>query len=159
MRGDARDELGQLDKAEPDYDAALKLDPNSADAYLARADHWYYNRHDTEKARADYAAAIRLRPGWSWAYIQRARLETNTSQYDAALKDLDLADANARGPSELERDKRQRATVYRDKGDARHGAEAAGRGHRRRSRFGPRPDRSRRYPDRPGRHRGRDPGQ
>ena len=65
MKGWARAELGLHEEALPDFDAALRLDPNNAWAFMSRgrakADLGRY-----EEALADFDTALRLDPDYVW---------------------------------------------------------------------------------------------
>ena len=61
-RGDSYQFKGELGTALADYDTALRLDPNFAQAYNNRAV-LYKKMGDRAKALADYEAALRLDPG------------------------------------------------------------------------------------------------
>jgi tetratricopeptide (TPR) repeat protein len=52
---------GDLDRAIADYDEAIRLNPNFANAYKNRAGVWKV-KGDLDRATADYNEAIRLDP-------------------------------------------------------------------------------------------------
>ena len=60
---------GQFDRAIPDFDEAIRLDPNYADAFYNRANA-YAERRQYDRAIADYEAAIKLNPKDIWAAIK-----------------------------------------------------------------------------------------
>lgn len=73
-------------KAVSDYDKAVELDPNNADAYCERAD-FYYEMDEYNKAIADYSKAIELNPQYVSAYFNRAYAYGETGDYDKAIAD------------------------------------------------------------------------
>jgi Flp pilus assembly protein TadD, contains TPR repeats len=78
-RGRVRDELWWFGQgANDDYTAAIKLNPNHADAYLRRA----INRSDDgNHPLDDFAEAIRIRPNFAEAYYQRAVARSKSALY------------------------------------------------------------------------------
>ena len=78
------------DRAIADYDAAIKLDPKSADAFHNRGIAWA-SKGEPDRAIADYDAAIRLDPGDSSPYAGRAVERTIKGDYPGAAADLDTA--------------------------------------------------------------------
>ena len=60
-RGLARTAHGQFMRALADYDEALRLDPENADAFMARAD-IHFELGNDERADEDYARAVELDP-------------------------------------------------------------------------------------------------
>src|SRR5215469_8097074 len=64
--------LGELDYAKEisDLTEAIRLDPNSADAYNNRGNA-YYNHGNVDQAISDYSDAIRLDPNYVSAYNNR----------------------------------------------------------------------------------------
>jgi len=59
-------EQGDFDYAIYDYDQAIKLNPNFAEAYLNRA-YAYSEKDDFTRAIADYESVLRINPNDSWA--------------------------------------------------------------------------------------------
>ena len=89
-RGSTYADLGRHAEALADYDAALRLDPNLAQAR--------YNRGTTYKALgrhaealADYDAAIRLDPNYAQAYLNKGVLHTERDEWDDALHAFEIA--------------------------------------------------------------------
>jgi lipoprotein NlpI len=81
---------GAHDRAITDYDAAIKLNPKSAEAYHNRGSAWA-NKGDPERAIADYDAAIRLDPAESSPYAGRAVEYSIKGDYARASADFDTA--------------------------------------------------------------------
>ena len=83
-------QLGQHDAAIADFDAAIRVKPDYADAYFgrgaAKAD---LGRYDA--AIADYDVAIRLKPNYADAYIGRGAAKGRSGQHFAAIADYDVA--------------------------------------------------------------------
>ena len=83
-------QLGQHDAAIADFDAAIRVKPDYADAYFgrgaAKAD---LGRYDA--AIADYDVAIRLKPNYADAYIGRGAAKGRSGQHFAAMSDYDVA--------------------------------------------------------------------
>ena len=81
--------LGRHFAAISDYDIAIRLEPDAADAY--------YNRGvakvnlTTHAAIADYDIAIRLKPDFVQAYNNRGLAKADLGQYSAAIADYDTA--------------------------------------------------------------------
>ena len=63
--------MNQLDAAFADFDAAIRLNPNDAYAYVRRAGA-KEKLNQLDAAIADYDSAIRLNPNNAYAYV-RAR--------------------------------------------------------------------------------------
>lgn len=81
-RGIERRENKQYIEAERDFNKAVELDPNLAEAYFWRAE----AQLDEQKAFADYARAIELKPGYAMAYYRRG-LRKSFTDNKAALID------------------------------------------------------------------------
>jgi len=83
-----------------DYDEAIRLDPQSAEAYFKRG-LAYLNMGQGELAIEDFDKAIRIDPEFAKAYSNRGYAYLNKSQYDRAVVDctkaikLDSSDAVA----------------------------------------------------------------
>jgi len=73
------------------YNLALKLDPNSMQAYFWRGIAYYENLHDYQKALADFNRTISLKPDRAANYIWRAKVFSQQKAYDKALVDLNRA--------------------------------------------------------------------
>ena len=82
--------MGDDAAAIADFDAAIRLRPDDADAYVARAD----ARHDAgafDAAIADYSAALELRPDDPVVLNGRGIAHADTGAYSQALADYDAA--------------------------------------------------------------------
>jgi tetratricopeptide (TPR) repeat protein len=74
------------------YDRAIQLNPNSAEAYYSRARLKHYKLGDYPGSLSDYDRAIELNPTQAEFYCNRAYLYQYTYQnYSAALADYDRA--------------------------------------------------------------------
>jgi len=83
-------EKGDGDGALKSIEAALKLDPNYSDGYLARAD-IHTTRGERDLALKDYARALEIDPDNLEVYIDRARAEWANGEKPAAMADVDAA--------------------------------------------------------------------
>ena len=81
---------GNHDRAIADYDAAIRLNPKSAEAFHNRGSAWA-SKGDPDRAIADYDAAIRLDPGESSTYAGRAVERAIKGDYARAVTDFDTA--------------------------------------------------------------------
>src|SRR5271163_85454 len=61
---------GDFDRAQADYDRAIKLDPNSAAAFFGRGTASFYKK-DYDHAIADYTTAVKLDPNDAFAFNNR----------------------------------------------------------------------------------------
>ncbi|CAF3329691.1 unnamed protein product [Rotaria socialis] len=73
-----------------DINRALVIEPNSAEAYLARAA-WYARCERYSKGVLNCNEAIRLNPKLVRAYLYRGCLKYSIRLYDHAIKDLSIA--------------------------------------------------------------------
>jgi tetratricopeptide (TPR) repeat protein len=85
-RGTAYLGKGDNESAIEDYDEAIHLDPNYANAFNSRGVA-YQNKGDNERAIEDYGQAIRLDPGDANALNGRCWLRAAVGQLQAALVD------------------------------------------------------------------------
>ena len=69
-RGIAYAALGQFDRAIQDYDEALRLKPDFAEAYYFRGEAWR-EKADPNRALKDYEQALRVNPRMADAHISR----------------------------------------------------------------------------------------
>jgi tetratricopeptide (TPR) repeat protein len=90
MRGVARYENDDLDRAVADVDEALKIDPKYVPALIERAYLWQW-RSRLDLAVADATKAIELAPTNSYAFVERGVFEFSKKEYDNALRDLQSA--------------------------------------------------------------------
>jgi tetratricopeptide (TPR) repeat protein len=89
-RGSFLRDRGELDRAIADFDAAVRLDPNSPDTYINRGIA-RYRRGDLDRAIADYDEAIRLDPEDAYAYNDRGLALRAKGDLDRAISDHDHA--------------------------------------------------------------------
>ncbi len=87
LRAKTHTDLGNLDKALADYDAAVESSPEMFYVYIERAG-FYSKSGRYEKAIADYSRAIELAPRRSYEYKRRAWLHFELGRYDEALADI-----------------------------------------------------------------------
>ncbi|MDB9389616.1 tetratricopeptide repeat-containing serine protease family protein, partial [Microcystis aeruginosa] len=73
-----------------DYNKAIELNPNNANAYLNRGN-LYYNQQKYELALSDYSKAIDINPNYANAYYNRGNLYYNQQKYELALSDYSKA--------------------------------------------------------------------
>lgn len=90
MRALAYSLKGQYDKALPDYDHSIELDPNSAIALNNRA--WaYYKIGRAQKALRDVERSIQLQPASAHAHDTRAHIHQTMGNQSRAMADYDRA--------------------------------------------------------------------
>ena len=82
---------GGAPDAVADYDRAIALNPNDAEAYRWRGLHKMEDDEDYDGALADFDRAIALNPDDVVNYCFRAIARTETGDYDAAIADCDRA--------------------------------------------------------------------
>ncbi len=82
--------LGDLKRAEADFDEAIKLDPENADAY-ARRGFGLTQKGEFEDALKDYEEAIRLNPNHYVTLCDRGQAFARLADYKSALADFDRA--------------------------------------------------------------------
>ncbi|QDL11815.1 hypothetical protein DP114_31470 [Brasilonema sennae CENA114] len=78
------------DRAIADYNQAIKLDPNDAQAYNNRGISYFYKK-DNNRAIADYNQAIKLDPNYAEAYNNRGNSYGNKKDDDRAIADYNQA--------------------------------------------------------------------
>jgi len=84
-RANAYDVLGKSPQAIADYDQAIALAPDEADAFYNRAV-YYKNRHELTLAKADFEQAARLDPTSSLPEYYLGRLALESGDYAAAVE-------------------------------------------------------------------------
>jgi lipoprotein NlpI len=89
-RGGAYIDNAQYDAAIPDYDAAIKINPDFAAAYNNRGNA-YDDKGEHDRAIQDYDQAIRIAPGFAIAFNNRGSTRTEQAAYDQAITDFDQA--------------------------------------------------------------------
>jgi Tfp pilus assembly protein PilF len=81
---------GQYDRAIQNFDRAIRLNPEYAEAYYNRGTA-YMRKGDVERAIEDYGHAIKLDPKMDLAFISRGLVYFNKGEYDRANVDFDRA--------------------------------------------------------------------
>ena len=89
-RGDKNNNKADYDLAIAEFDRAIKLDPNIAEAYFGRG-RGYLRKGDNSRAVADYSQAIRLNPNDIISYSNRGRAYARMGDYDNAVADFESA--------------------------------------------------------------------
>jgi tetratricopeptide (TPR) repeat protein len=103
------------EKAMADVNEAIRLNPNLAPAYSARAGYYQLFYGDYDKALADFSRAIQIDPNYADAYSFRGAIYFNKGDYDKAISDLTQAIRLGRQQSAV--DYFIRAKCYELKGD------------------------------------------
>jgi cytochrome c-type biogenesis protein CcmH/NrfG len=78
------------DRAIADYNEAIRIDPDYADAFYGRGNAWS-EKFDDARALADYNQAIRLDPNHAAALNNRGAAWLAMGQYDRAVADFSAA--------------------------------------------------------------------
>ncbi len=89
-RGIAYSEKGEHDLAIKDFDKAIELNPDYAEAYNNRGN-VYDEKGDFEKAVADFNMAINTKSDYAEAYINRGVAYGKNYMFDEAVKNLNTA--------------------------------------------------------------------
>ena len=90
IRGDNFSAIKDYDHAILDYDQAIHLRPEYAEAYNNRG-YAYYWKGDATQAIADYSRAIELRPNYAYAYNNRGAAYMASGHPDQAISDFNHA--------------------------------------------------------------------
>ena len=98
---------GDHDKAIADFNEAIRLDPENAEAYVDRGMAWQA-KGDFDKAIADFDAAIRLDPEDARRYVDRGMAWAAKGHFEQAIADFNEA---VRLDPELVRRSRSRACL------------------------------------------------
>ena len=115
-RGNFLRDRGELDRAIADFDAAVRLEPKSADTYINRGIA-RYRRGDLDRAIADYDEAIRIDPEDAYAYNDRGLALRAKGDLDRAIADHDQA---IRLEPDTAAAYTNRGLAWQDKGDLDH---------------------------------------
>ncbi|MBN9522629.1 protein kinase [bacterium] len=93
LRATALGELNQYDRAEADFDTALKVPLTEAGRYglLVNRGAMRVRRGMTDAGAADFRAALALRPGQYQAHASLAQVHLQEREFDAAIARLDEA--------------------------------------------------------------------
>jgi tetratricopeptide (TPR) repeat protein len=86
----AFDRKGDYDRAIPDCNEAIRLNPKSSSAFVSRCWAWQY-KGDLERATEDCSEAIRINPEDSFAYTNRCAAWIRKNDFDRALPDCNEA--------------------------------------------------------------------
>jgi len=90
QKGDEFTQQERYDEAVSEYTAAIELDPNLANAYLARGQAYYFKGKGL-MAAADYSKAIELEPEYTAAYYSRGWAQLVNRAWDGAISDFSKA--------------------------------------------------------------------
>jgi tetratricopeptide (TPR) repeat protein len=90
QKGDEFARQGRYDEAISEYTAAIELDPNLANAYLARGQAYYFKDKGLMAAE-DCSKAIELDPEYTAAYYGRGWAHLTNRAWDAAISDFSRA--------------------------------------------------------------------
>jgi tetratricopeptide (TPR) repeat protein len=83
-------ESGDYQGAIADYNQAIKIKPDYADAYINRGNA-KYNLGDKQGAIADYNQAIKIKPDYAYAYNNRGIAKKNLGDKQGAIADYNQA--------------------------------------------------------------------
>lgn len=89
-RGEEYADVHDYDRALANYNLAIKLKPDYAEAYNNRG-HAYYWKGDSTRAITDFTRAIELRPSYPNAYNNRGAAYMASGSADKAIPDFDYA--------------------------------------------------------------------
>jgi uncharacterized protein (TIGR02145 family)/uncharacterized repeat protein (TIGR02543 family) len=88
--GDNNRRPADYDLAVAEFDKAIQLSQNNAEAYYGRG-RAYLRKGDNSRAVADYSQAIRLNPKDAISYSNRGRAYARMNDYDNAVSDFESA--------------------------------------------------------------------
>ncbi len=112
-RGNAYSDKGDKDRAIQDYDKAIELNPQNADAFNNRGV-VYRNKGDKDRAIQDYDKAIELNPQHAEVFYNRGVTYSDKGDKDRAIQDYDKAiELNPQHAEAFN----NRGVAYSDKGD------------------------------------------
>src|SRR4030042_1222790 len=83
-------EKGQYDNAISDFNKALEVNPNYADAYYNRGIA-YGKKEQYDNEIPDYNKALEVNPNYAEAYFNRGVIYEKRGQYDNAISDFNKA--------------------------------------------------------------------
>lgn len=86
VSGNDKKNVGNIEASIEDYTAAIRINPNYAEAYYNRGNS-YSDLNNYEAAVIDYSECIRLKPGFHQAYNMRGSARMRTGDYTGALND------------------------------------------------------------------------
>jgi tetratricopeptide (TPR) repeat protein len=82
--------INGIDKAIADYDQAIKINPDFADAYINRGAA-YADKGEYDRTIADFNQAINIKPDYADAYFNRGVAYGRKGKYDQAITDVNQA--------------------------------------------------------------------
>ncbi|HHT9125137.1 MAG TPA: tetratricopeptide repeat protein [Candidatus Brocadiia bacterium] len=82
--------LSRFEEAIKQYDKALEINPNLADAYLNRGNA-YYNKGENDRAILDFNKALEINSRYAEAYNNRGSAYDKKGEYDRAILDFNKA--------------------------------------------------------------------
>jgi tetratricopeptide (TPR) repeat protein len=91
IRGDEKDDLGDFEGAIADYDEAMRINPQLAEAFLNRGLAKRQGLGDFESAITDYDEAIRINPQLVEAFLNRGLVKDDLGDFEGAIADYDEA--------------------------------------------------------------------
>ncbi len=80
----------ELERAIDDYSQVLKIDPDSANAYINRG-YAHYEKGELDKAIADYTKAIKINPDDALPYNNRGLVYSEKGELERAIADYNRA--------------------------------------------------------------------
>jgi tetratricopeptide (TPR) repeat protein len=120
LRAVAWGELGQFDRAEADFEVALKVRLSDGARYglLLNRGALRLRQGRVDSAMADFQQAAALRPQHYQAYVNLAQAHLKSQQLDAAVQDLDQAVRREPGLASLYRTRARVHVLRHDRDDA-----------------------------------------